>query len=160
MKFLAMVSLLLSSVVAMAYPAVGDLASYSGTYSQGPNNVPFTMELTLVQYDAALQQYLQRQTLVFGAQTQVQDTWVKQSSLLNPTSVAQIVSNCSAHGGKLEQVVVGAQALQACALPVVTDTEDSVYWIADVTFGIAQARISNKKDASQTHITMKSHSSR
>jgi hypothetical protein len=158
MKFLAMAALLLSSTIAFAYPAVNDQAVFSGTQVSGPNTTPFTMTLELIQFDAANQQYLQRQTIAFGSQTQTQEQWMKTSQMLNPTAVAQIIAGCASQGGKLDSVVVGTTTLQACAMPVQNADEDSTYWIADVPFGIAKAQMNSKKDASVTSLTMTSHS--
>lgn len=157
MKLLAIAALVLSSTMAFAYPALNDQAIYTGVYSQGPNQVQFQMELSLTQYDASNKSFLQHQVITYGTQTQVTDQWMEESQMLNPASVAQIISTCTSHGGKLESVVVGSKTLNACAVPVVNENEDSIYWIADVPFGIAKAQMNNKKDSSQTNLVMQSH---
>jgi hypothetical protein len=148
---------LLTSTLAFAYPALNDQATFTGTYTQGAQQIPVTLMIQLVQYDAAQQAYMQRSTTTANGQAQSHDEWVPEADMMTPDKVQQIISTCDSQGGHTEMLPIAGQTIQTCALPVDNADEQATYWIADVPFGIAKAEISDKKSTGHTSLTMQSH---
>lgn len=146
-----------ASTAAFAFPALNDKGVFSGTYAKGSQDVKFVLTLELVQYDASLEKFLQRQTVETIQGQQTQEQWIKKDQMMSTAGVQQILNDCGGRGGKIDTVTVGQSNVQACAMPVQNGDEDSVYWIANVPFGIAKAQIKNKKDSSTTSLKMESH---
>jgi hypothetical protein len=150
-------ALLLTSTLVLAYPALNDKATFAGSYSQGAQSIPLTLTIELTQYDAAKQAYLQNSTTVANGKSLVNEEWINETDMMTPEKVQQIVTNCVAMKGHLENVQVSGQDVQTCALPIDNADEQSTYWVADVPFGIAKAEISDKKSTGHTSLTMQSH---
>lgn len=158
MKFLALITVLMSSAMAYAYPALNDQAVYSGTYVQGTQSFPVTLTLELVQYDASRHAYLKRTTIAASnGQSQMQEEWVNESDMITPAQVHEILATCSQQGGHLENIQVGTESIASCALPQSDENENSIYWIADVPFGIVKGDMTDRKAGSHTILTMQSH---
>ena len=128
------------STLAAAMPAVGDTAAFDGTAvtSQG-QSIAFHTVLTLTQFDASQNAYLQTSTTTApGMQSVSKQAWVLASDLLSDETVQGILAQCSSQGGVSETVAVPAGTYNTCRI---TDSSDgSIYNIGAVPFGIVKAQ--------------------
>ncbi len=134
MSFLGTV--LLSSSGALAFPAVGDRAEYSGTETISGHSVPFQKTIELTAFDESLNQFKYVETTVqAGQQTNVEETWVDADSLISSAEVEYLLSNCSGDGSVLEKVYVKAGEFDTCKL---SNSSDEYGNIGNVPFGFVK----------------------
>lgn len=127
------------STLAQAMPAVGDVAAFDGTTvtSQG-QPIAFHTELTLSQFDASQNAYLQTSTTTApGIQPIVQQKWVAATDLIDDATVQAILAQCSSQGGVSEVIAVPAGTFNTCR--IVDSSDGSVYNVGAVPFGIVKA---------------------
>ncbi|MGZ3655387.1 MAG: hypothetical protein ACXVB9_02580 [Bdellovibrionota bacterium] len=140
---LSVFALLLSSA-AFAMPTVGDQAVYDVTIVKDGQTYNATSVIELAQFDAAKNQFLERETQTMaGQQPQVTDTWKNASDLITDAKADQLLANCSAAGGVSATVNVPAGNFSTCVLPVQDDAgkPSGKVWISKVPFGVVHAEV-------------------
>lgn len=136
---LSTLAALVLSTVAQAMPAVGDTAAFDGTtVTQQGQPIAFHTVITLTQFDASQNAYMQQSTTTAnGIQPVVQQKWVGAQDLISDATVQQILGNCPAAGGTLETVAVPAGTFNTCRI---VDNDGSIYNVGAVPFGIVKAQ--------------------
>jgi len=141
---LSVSALLLSTLAASAMPTVGDQATYDITVVKGGQTYNATSVIELAQFDAAKNQYLERETQTMaGQQPQVTDTWKNTADLLTEAKADQLLANCNAAGGTNASVNVPAGNFSTCVLPVQDNAgkPSGKVWISKVPFGVVHAEV-------------------
>lgn len=135
MKLMVSLAVLAFSVVASAYPALKDTATFNGLYEGGGGgSMNFTQKLEIVGQNGT--KFVVRSTLSLpNGQTQTQDQSLEGSDLLSPDTVNMILAQCSQAGGALESLTVPAGTFQTCAIP---QERGGKVWVGDVVFGIVK----------------------
>ena len=136
-KFLAFASVLLAGLVASAYPAINDKATFNGLYipKGSTQGVQFMQTMEIKSFNASTQKYLVVRTLDLpDGRSQEEQAETAASDLMTQSSVNQILANCAAVGGVSEQIKVTAGTFNTCKI---TQTNSTI-WLGDVPFGIVK----------------------
>lgn len=135
MKSIVFIALALAGQMVLAFPKIGDSATFKGLYTGGGGGeMAFTQKLTLVGQNSGGWTLRSELTADNGRQQSDENT-VPASDLLSSEQVAEILSICPQAGGALENVTVPAGTFQACAIP---QARNSKIWIGNVPFGIVK----------------------
>lgn len=133
---LTLVSLLTS--FALAFPKVGDSATFSGLFEGGGGgSQSFTQTMSIKSQDlsGSVALYTVINQMEVEGQIQSQEQAFNLDDLLTDETVKQILAECTTHGGKPETVSVAAGAFRSCAIDT---SRGGKIWIAHVPFGIAK----------------------
>jgi len=137
MKLLAIAIFVLSSSAALATPAVGDYAVFSGTVTKGTQVTTIRDEMELVSYDQTTNQFTEKITETTPAGTTSGSQQVDATKLLTDSTIAQILQTCASFGGVPASVTTAIATFNTCALPVDGNSKGTV-WVGAVPFGIVQ----------------------
>jgi hypothetical protein len=126
------------STLALAMPAVGDTATFTGSVVSQGQTIPFQNVIALTQFNAANHQYMQSSVVTSsdGKVLDQQSSWVNETDLLTDATVTSLLANCAAQNGVLETVTVPAGTFNTCKI---TDQEGAMYNVSNVPFGIVKA---------------------
>ncbi len=147
----------LASVSAYATPRVGDYAAYDATINQSGQQYQLVFSHELLQFNSSSNQYLRQQTLTFpGRAPEVTQEWTPADELLTDETINNIMNNCSAAGGSLQNITVPAGNFQTCALPFNSDDGGTgTAWITNVPFGFVRLD-STQSNGVQTSVMLRS----
>ncbi|MBC7420260.1 MAG: hypothetical protein H7328_05980 [Bdellovibrio sp.] len=137
--FLATAALLLTAI-AHATPKLGDYSEFQFTMSQAGQSMVGSYILAIVS-DANDGTVGLSTTIHFDGQAdQYQETKTEKTALLNDQTINDVLTNCAAYGGVIEQVAVPAGILNSCKMPTQDETGKIVgsMWTSTVPFGIAK----------------------
>ena len=132
------------SASAFAMPAVGDVALFDLAATVNGNQYNGTVEISLTEFNAANQQYHEKQVLNIAGQNQVQDQWVESKNLPTEALINAVLGNCAAYGGTSEKITVPAGAFDTCVMPFNDNGHTGKSWIGQTVFGVV------KNDDTQT----------
>jgi len=133
--FMSLVSVLFAAT-AFAMPAVGDLALYNVTVSQGGQTISGTVETTITATNAGM--FTMQTTMNFNGQSQVKSEQRSAQDLLSDSTIQQIIAQCAQVGGKIESVTVPAGTFNTCAVPSQEHGTTGTMWVAQVPFGLVK----------------------
>ncbi len=153
--FSALALITLSSAPALAYPALHDYAKLSGTISNGTQSFPASFELEITDYNASSGQYKVKNTANMGGQVQSQENWAQ--DMVTQDMVLDLLANCKANGGKLEDTKVAAGTFKTCALTSENADQIETDWVGDVTFGLVKVDVYTKQNGVTTHVELEAH---
>jgi hypothetical protein len=124
----------LTSTTSQAMPAVGDSASYIGTYSGGK----YTQEQSLVSFNTLTKQFTQHTVQADeGKSPQSYNMEVDAESLPSEANMGDLLGHCEAQSGVRERIHVIAGTFDTCKLP--QGSGSGWVWMAMIPFGLVKA---------------------
>jgi hypothetical protein len=159
MKLLTIIGFLLSGSFAVAMPAVNDYAQFAATVSDGTKTQTAVYELQLTAYDAQKKEFTMSVTFSHDGQSVTQTNQVPEGNLPTDAVIAQMLTNCTAFGGKAEKLTVGTAAIDTCAIPSGEGDESGTVWIGAVPFGVVKQQVTNTKSGLTNTMTLSSYRS-
>lgn len=133
MKLFATLALLLAATIAQATPAVGDIASFSGTTVHAGQTYPLQITLQLTAFDQPTGAFTQVTTTQVAGQTQTRSEQVAAADMITDATVESLLTNCVANGGVSEIVAVPAGTFETCKI---AGDDGTLYNVGRVPFGI------------------------
>ncbi len=145
------------AATAFGYPAIGDMAEFAGTHTKSNGQkVSAYAKFEIFDYVADRKQYLQREETAIGGIEQTVTAFVPEADYLTRAQILELLSTCSARGGKPGTTKVPAGKFKTCAYPIDNDESSGKIWLADVPYGAVQADTVLKEDQSRTVLKLKS----
>jgi len=137
MKSLVLITVLLASIQALAFPKVGDRAHFVGTLAAADGSTAaITLTLEITEYDSAADKYKVARTITNSAQPTLvpvtSESWSSPAELASDAELAALLAGCTQRGGVLENITVKAGRFDTCKI-----SHDAVtIHFGNVPFGI------------------------
>lgn len=158
MKIMISLVSFLAASISFAYPKLGDTALFDGVFTNTANGAKagFVQELKLTNFNANLNLFERTSTMLISGQDPiVQVDQIATDDLLSQIGVSDILSQCVANGGQIEDITVPAGEFKTCMLFAETEDESQIVWIGDVPFGFIKAIIQEKSGSNVTELQLR-----
>ncbi len=146
MKIFASLVVTLASAMAVAYPAINDRASFSGTYSIQGQDLPVTLQMEVTSISGSM--VTVTQTSRIENQTSTEQQTANISDMATSAQVQELLASCPQAGGRFETITVAAGTYPTCHVGQEGSDAFTETWIGDVPFQIIRlVQISKKNGA-------------
>lgn len=138
MKNVFFVAILLSSVFSFAYPALNDSVSYNGKYTITENQMTlgFIQELLITEINKDTNKAKVQSTFYGPDGSESKDNQeVDLAEFKTKDQILELLKNCEAVGGQLQNIEVTAGKFDTCHLADASKTE---IWVGDVPFNVVK----------------------
>lgn len=147
MKLLAFAGIVLSSLIAMATPRVGDQVSYNVVVTTNQGTANGTLTFMLTAYDLATDSWTKQTQVNIGNNANQSSEQVSSKSLLSDEMIQNILMNCAQSNGRNEALQTPAGAINTCALDYEQNGSNTTIWIGPVPMGIVQFQSKNAESS-------------
>ncbi|MEN0060420.1 MAG: hypothetical protein AAGB31_16385 [Bdellovibrio sp.] len=140
LNYSTMGAVFFASLIASAYPAVGDKVEYAGTWMKDPEttvNVSLVQEV--VEYQEEEDEFIIKIDKTVDGETKTENKDVDADEMYTPEKWQEIKAACEEKGGALEEVSVPAGAFETCHMKKSRHGKTKEVWLGDVPFGLVKA---------------------
>lgn len=132
-------TMLLTSISALATPKIGDYAEYDMNLSRDGMSLPGSYIQEVLAFDAASNTYNVKTIFQLqGGEANIQEEAKPADDFIDDMKIDVLLGSCADVGGTLETTQVPAGNFNTCKL-LLEDSENTVWiWIAKVPFGFVK----------------------
>ncbi|UYL09723.1 hypothetical protein B9G69_003930 [Bdellovibrio sp. SKB1291214] len=149
-------ALLLSSNIALAYPALGDKVTWKGSEDKlDGTSTPVSATKEVTAWDMDAHKWTVKFDMTKGDQTTTEQ--IVTSCLWNPEEWQLLMAKCAEKGGTMEDVAVTTGTYSACRMTVTADDGRVIKtWMGDVPFGLIKKEVTDVTAGTKTTLAIES----
>lgn len=138
-NFFAMSVVTLASTVSLAYPMVGDKAEWEGTYTKDPDAAQtLVVKKEVTEHDDTDKEWMVKVDKIINGVTTTMMEDIDDDKMYSTEKWNEIMTNCEAKKGMLEDVTVPAGTFKTCHMKKTCDGHSWEVWWGDVPFGVVK----------------------